>query len=263
MLKIGEFSRLAHITVKALRFYEKEGLLQPAAVDGQTGYRLYETAQLERAARIRSFRQMGLSIDSIRALLAGADAKKILAAQEERLRRERAGIDIRLSVIRHILEGDLMRYQVTTKQIPEMTVYYSEAVLKNEAERMSLIPELGAECLRLNPGLRCADPPYEFCEYLDAEHRDTGIRIRHTEAVTVSGREGGRICFKTLPAAKVLSIYHRGPYEEIADAYAFLMRYAEENGYTPAGLARECYIDGIWNRESPEEWLTEVQLPVE
>ena len=43
MLKIGEFSKMSQLTVKALRFYEKEGLLLPAAVDSLTGYRMYET----------------------------------------------------------------------------------------------------------------------------------------------------------------------------------------------------------------------------
>ncbi len=33
MLKIGEFSKLSHLTIKALRFYEKEGLLIPQKVD--------------------------------------------------------------------------------------------------------------------------------------------------------------------------------------------------------------------------------------
>ena len=41
------------------------------------------------------------------------------------------------------------------------------------------------------------------------------------------------------------------------------MKYAEENGYKIAGLSRECYIDGIWNKESVEDWLTEIQLPIE
>ena len=66
MLKIGDFSRLSHLTVKALRFYEKEKLLVPASVDEWTGYRFYETSQLEDAARIKACRQMDLSIDEIR-----------------------------------------------------------------------------------------------------------------------------------------------------------------------------------------------------
>ena len=39
MLKIGEFSKLSYLTIKALRFYEKEGLLIPQKVDQKTGYR--------------------------------------------------------------------------------------------------------------------------------------------------------------------------------------------------------------------------------
>ena len=67
----------------------------------------------------------------------------------------------------------------------------------------------------------------------------------------------------TVPKTKVLSIYHKGTYDKIGEAYAYIMKYAEQNGYNVSGLARECYIDGIWNKESEEDWLTEIQLPVE
>lgn len=42
-------------------------------------------------------------------------------------------------------------------------------------------------------------------------------------------------------------------YDKIGEAYAFLMKYAEQNGYEPVGGSHECYIDGIWNKESEEE----------
>ena len=262
MLLIGEFSKLSHLTVKALRFYEREGLLKPASVDGWSSYRYYETSQLETAAQIRAFRQLGLSIDEIRAVFSGADVKEILQEKARALAKERQTIDARLSIIQSILEDKEMKYQVTEKTIPEMTVYTAETVLEAYSDAMQWIPSVGQECLRLNPGLRCAEPPYEFCEYLDGEYRETDIRVRHRETVTAFGQGNDLIRFETLPAAKVLSLYHKGPYDTIGEAYAFLMKYAEQNGYKPAGLARECYIDGIWNKETPEEWLTEVQLPV-
>ena len=56
---------------------------------------------------------------------------------------------------------------------------------------------------------------------------------------------------------------HKGAYDQIGETYAFLMNYAEENGYRVKGLARERYIDGIWNKDSVAEWLTEIQLPIE
>ena len=234
MLKIGEFSKLSHLTVKALRFYEKEGILLPASTDEWTGYRFYETSQLEAAARIRAYRQLELSIDEIKAIIAGTDARQILSEKAKTLAEEKNRIDKRLSIINHIMEDKDMKYQVTEKQIPEKIIYSSETVMKHYSDIMQWIPSVGEECLKLNPEIKCAEPPYEFCEYPDGEYKETDIRIRHNEAVTMMGREN-----------------------------EYIMKYAEQNNYKPAGLARECYIDGIWNKESPEEWLTEIQLPIE
>ena len=44
-----------------------------------------------------------------------------------------------------------------------------------------------------------------------------------------------------------------------AEVYAYI----EEHGYTVAGQARTCYIDGIWNQEDPEKWLSIIQIPIE
>lgn len=263
MLKISEFSKLSHLTVKALRFYEKEGLLKPASVDEWNGYRFYETSQLEIAARIKSYRQLGLSIQEIKAVFSGADVKGILREKIGSLTKEKQTIESRLSIIKSILEDREMKYQVTEKVIPETIVYTAETVLKTYSDCMQWIPSAGQACLKLNPDIKCAEPPYEFCEFLDGEHKETDIHIRHSEAVTTFGKENEYIKFKILSEAKILSVYHKGSYDAIGEAYAFLMKYAEQNGYTVAGLARECYIDGIWNKESEEDWLTEIQLPIE
>lgn len=263
MLKIGEFSKLSHLTIKALRFYEKEGLLIPAAIDSWTGYRFYETSQLDRAAKIKAYRQLGLSIDEIRAIHNGEDVISIFIAKAKALQAQKEDIDCRLSKINHILEDNEMKYQVTEKMIPATIVYYSETVLENYSDSMQWIPAQGAECMRLNPGLKCTDPPYEFCEYPDGEHKEKDIQIRHNEAVTAYGVENDNIKFREIPETKVISIFHKGAYDEIGEAYAYIMKYAEENNYKVTGLARECYIDGIWNKEKTEDWLTEIQLPVE
>lgn len=263
MLKISEFSKLSHLTVKALRFYEKEGLLKPASVDEWNGYRFYETSQLEIAAKIKSYRQLDLSIEEIKAIFSGADAKAILQEKFKSLTKEKQMIESRLSIIKLILEDKEMKYQVIEKVVSEKIVYTAETVLKTYSDIMQWIPSVGQECLKLNPELKCSEPPYEFCEYLDGEYKETDIKIRHNEAVKAFGKENELIKFKTLLETKVLSIYHKGSYANIGEAYAFLMKYAEQNGYAVAGLARECYIDGIWNKESEEDWLTEIQLPIE
>ncbi len=262
MLRIGEFSKLSMTTVKALRYYEKEGLLIRASIDEWTGYRHYETSQLETAAKIKSYRQLGLSIEEIRRIFSGEDARAILSSKAEAIRREKHDMELKLSAIEFILEGKEMKYQVTVKDIPEMIIYTSETVLEKYSDCMQWIPSVGAECMTLNPAMKCAEPPYEFCEYLDGEYKERNVRIRHSEAVTSFGKESENIKFRSLPAAKVLSIYHKGTYDNIGEAYAFIMEYAEKNGYEIDGFARESYIDGIWNKEDVSEWLTEIQLPV-
>ena len=246
MLKIGEFSKMSQLTVKALRFYEKEGLLLPAAVDSLTGYRMYETSQLAMAARIRTLRHLGFSLGEIKMLQCGADIRKMLAAKAAELEKQRSDLGFRLTAIKRMLEEDPMKYRVEEKTIPSMLVYCAETTLESYGDAMRWIPALGQRVRELNPSLTCANPPYEFCEYLDGEDL-VGDEV---------------VSFRTIPTVKVLSVEHRGAYEQIGQAYSFLMEYAESNGYECAGLARESYIDGIWNKDSVVEWLTEIQLPV-
>lgn len=262
MLKIGEFSKLSQLTVKALRFYEREGVLAPSEVDPHTGYRHYTTSQLTDAAKVKSLRQLGFSVEEVKQVLAGADAREALQRKAEELRAEQVDIAVRISIIDHLLKERDMDYQVTEKTVPAATVYYSETTLPHASDKMRWIPQQGAEAAALNPGLKCAEPPYEFVEYLDDEFRENDVRVRHSEAVAARGVESDNIKFRDVPETKVLSLYHKGAYEEIGSAYAYIYQYAEDNGYEIAGLSRESYIDGIWNKGSVDEWLTEIQLPV-
>ena len=56
MYKIGEFSKMSKATIKALRYYEKEGLLKPAFINQNTSYRYYESSQLVEVSKIISLR---------------------------------------------------------------------------------------------------------------------------------------------------------------------------------------------------------------
>ena len=69
MLKIGDFSKVSKVTIKALRYYEKEGLLKPNYIDNSNNYRYYDSNQLIRLARIISLKQVGLSIEDIKSYL--------------------------------------------------------------------------------------------------------------------------------------------------------------------------------------------------
>ena len=69
MFRIGDFSRLSLVSVKALRYYDELGLLKPARVDEFTGYRYYSASQLTRLNRVLALKDMGLSLEQIALLL--------------------------------------------------------------------------------------------------------------------------------------------------------------------------------------------------
>jgi DNA-binding transcriptional MerR regulator len=83
-VQIGRFSRLTGLTVKALRHYDEIGLLRPAHVDPDTGYRSYAPEQVARAELIRELRQLEFPLEDIASLLDGGDTKAVLVAHQRR-----------------------------------------------------------------------------------------------------------------------------------------------------------------------------------
>lgn len=218
---------------------------------------------METAAVIKALRQLDFTVDEIRAYLNGASLTDALETKADELRQKQTDISIRLSIIKYLSEDKNMKYQAVIKEIPETIVYSEERLLNDYIEIANLALESAEECKRLNPDIECTKPDYCFCEYLDSEHKEKNIRARFSQAVVCAGAENDRIKFRTLPATKTICIYHKGPYDRLGEAYAYIMKYANENGYKISGYARESYIDGMWNKENAEDWLTEIQLPVE
>lgn len=83
------------------------------------------------------------------------------------------------------------------------------------------------------------------------------------EAVTEKKQDAGKVRFKVLPEIPAAAcIFHTGSYDTLHRSYAVLLQYIEGNGYEISGNIRESYIDGVWNKDSDAEWLTEIQIPV-
>src|SRR5690349_21676968 len=97
-LTIGEFGRRAGLSVKALRIYDRSGLLPPAEVDPASGYRRYAVAQLDRARRISLLRRLDMPLAVVAEMLAGTDAEAAArldrwwAAQEQATAAKRGSV---------------------------------------------------------------------------------------------------------------------------------------------------------------------------
>src|ERR1700728_3152774 len=106
-LAIGDFSRATHLTVKTLRHYHETGLLEPAQVDPQTGYRRYTTEQIQTAQIIRRFRDLDMPLNEIRAVLSAPDVQscnEFIAAHLQRMGGDLARAQTAVASLRDLLE---------------------------------------------------------------------------------------------------------------------------------------------------------------
>jgi DNA-binding transcriptional MerR regulator len=265
LYRIGEFSKMSKTTIKTLRYYDEIGLLKPEETDKFTSYRLYTTGQLFKLHKIQSYRQIGLSIEEVKMLLAGKNTEQILNNRKEEIISEINNAKDRLSRIEFILQKQeeiFMSYSAIIKEVPEYLVYSVEFTAPDYDSFLETIPAIGARLEEKYPDLKCSVPEYCIIRYLDGEYKDKDIRVELCEAVEQQKSDFDDVVFKHLDAVKVVSVMLKGPYSRLGEAYAFAMKWVEENGYVVSEAPRESYIDGIWNKESEEEWLTEIQIPV-
>src|ERR1700710_808725 len=73
MLAIGDFSRITHLSIRTLRHYHEVGLLEPAEIDPDSGYRHYTLDQIPIAQVIRRFRDLDMPVEHVRQVLAAPD----------------------------------------------------------------------------------------------------------------------------------------------------------------------------------------------
>ncbi|MGO9198323.1 MAG: MerR family transcriptional regulator [Acidimicrobiales bacterium] len=127
LISIGQMSRLSGLTVKALRYYDRVGLLRPAVVDAGTGFRYYTRDQTSSARLISSLRSVDVPLDDIRLCLESkgqaAALTEVLLAHRARLESRATRIAGHLHDLKHFLtdglETAMTKDQPTDKLLSE------------------------------------------------------------------------------------------------------------------------------------------------
>ncbi len=125
MVSIGEFARLSRLSAKALRLYDELGLLVPAHVDADTGYRWYAVTQLDQAGLVASLRRAGVPLAQIRDILAldRAPAAEAIRAYWAQAEAEHAAQRVLVGRLVDRLHGKKSAmYEVTVRDIPERSL---------------------------------------------------------------------------------------------------------------------------------------------
>lgn len=263
LYKIGMFSQMNRVTVKALRHYDDIDLLKPAYIDKYSGYRYYTSSQLPVLHQILALRQMGFTLDEIKMVQNGISEKELLLKKKKELIKKIAEETMKLSQVEcYLLQNDRdMEYHVILKELPEVIVASMRTTMPDYDALFDIVPPMGVEMERL--GCECAVPEYCFNIYHDGEYKEENVDVEICEAVTEKKENSDMLKFKTIGKVETAAcVLHKGAYEGFSKAYAAVLRWVEENNFEIIDNPRESYIDGVWNKDSQDEWLTEIQFPV-
>lgn len=263
LYRIGMFANMNRVTIKTLRYYDEQNLLKPVYVDEENGYRYYEASQIADIHKILALKNMGFSIEDIRRMMNGEEENTLLLRKKQEILKELAELTAKLAVVESYLNGKNMNLSapVLVKKLPEVIVASSRSRIESYDALFELMPAMGAQMEQL--GCICAQPDYCFTQYLEPGYKEEDILVEVCEAVTEKKEDSGNVAFQVLPQVEEAAcIFHKGSYDTLHQSYTVVLDYIEENGYEICGNIRESYIDGVWNKETPEEWLTEIQIPI-
>lgn len=267
-IPIGVFSKMTRLTPKALRIYEKKGLLVPDR-DDFTGYRYYMINQIEIGIKIKMLVNMGFGLKDISDILDAvynSDTNYLDSVFQQRLH------DLQLEI------GNLTRIEKIIRHNKPLEVIYmssTEPVLKevqklrvvSKREKGSydktigkIIHELMTEINNSDKNTRIVGPIMFISHDGEYKEQDADIEM----AIPITGRisvDSEDIEIKNLESCQMISVLHTGSYSEVGAGYTRIHEFIIKNEYEIVGLSREIYLNDP-NRVDEDELLTEIQVPV-
>jgi DNA-binding transcriptional MerR regulator/predicted transcriptional regulator YdeE len=276
MIKIGEFSKLAQLSVPTLRYYDQVGLLKPVEVDNLTGYRYYSVSQLSRLHRILALRGLGFSLEQIAVALdeglTPGEMRGMLRLRHAQISQQLAEVksqllevEVRLQQIER--EEHISAYDIILKQVEPLLVASVRSILPDHSAVGSLFGEvyqgIGANISRAlypNP----EQGGQSLVLWYDTEFKDRDVDGAAAFMLRCEIPETGRMKVHELPATLMAATIHHGAYEMIGDAHQAVLTWIEANDYRIAGADREINLFHTppFRRDNPT-YVTEIQYPVE
>jgi DNA-binding transcriptional MerR regulator len=266
-MPIGVFARATRLSIRALRNYDRLGLLSPARVDPDSGYRRYAVDQFPRAGLIRRLRELEVPLSDIAEVLAARTPDEVHAAVERhraRVTAQAARLNRIAEVLGTVLEdparssGWLHVYERRRDAEPTARIVLRTA-LSAPADVLGpafaeLYAQLGAQ------GVAAAGPAGS--RYLSDDGDAAELEVELFVPVGRRPRPGGRVTAGELPGCLLAATVHEGGYDGIGSAYTSLGRWIAEGDRALAGPAEELYLVPPGPGVPPTALRTEVAWPV-
>jgi DNA-binding transcriptional MerR regulator/effector-binding domain-containing protein len=259
LMPIGEFARLARLTVKAVRHYDAEGLLVPASVDPHSGYRYYRAEQVRTATTIALLRGLDVPLPVVREVLSAPDDAAVAAVLAEQ--RERLAAEL-------VRREHALRTLDALRKAPER-VPYAVAIADRAPVRLAgltgrvradaLDDDTGALCRAvLDSGAGTRTPlvavfPLDLVDEFDVLVGVPAPTSGPERTPTPPGAD------TTLPGGPWATTLHVGPYTQLPLAYTALLEHVREHGHRPRDPVTETYLTDP-STSDPEDLVTRLAV---
>ncbi len=265
MLSIGAFAKISNVTTNTLRYYDEIGLIKPAQVDRDTGYRYYDVSQLQTILLINKLKYYRLSLEEISEILGQPDDNELLLAlMSEKHQALRENLQ-QLTYMLTQMERDILNLERgihIMSNLDKIQVLLTETQTRNILfirQKMST-KDYGLYLSKLyetiqQKNLTVTGPPmtiFHHDEEFNPDCFDNEIAIPVKEEI-----EGSRL----LPGGLCAHVTLHGPYTELSSVYAKLQQWIEKEGYSPASEPYEFYVTDPGDTP-PEENITEIYFPI-
>lgn len=264
MYKIGEFAKIANVTRKTLRHYDKIDLLKPYILDEKNKYRMYSVAQLEQMHTIQLLKKSGYSLLEIREFFESNSSKEMLLLLEDSILNIQEEINNLKSIESNLKrKTELLRFaleesdstSVKIKELPERYIYCES--IDNQALDEE-IPLVLFNILSKHPRT-------------DYSMSEVGLIISKSEYIKndtpnfdkffVFAEEQGSET-ETLRAGKYASLKHMGTYKNLVVTLERLLCFVDENGYEIDGPILDFGIVDNLITKDESQFITEIQIPI-
>jgi effector-binding domain-containing protein len=280
MFKIGEFSKLCGLSADTLYHYEKLKILIPLSIDKFTGYRRYDASQLVTVNKILALKDAGFSLDEIANVLKNdVSVTLLLDMLENKAKSLEAALSDEYSRLERLHTNIFMIKNGGIPQMNEISIKKIEPILiasirkifpkkgfDENLEKMwpavnSYIEEQGVR--RTIPCLMLYHLGWWDLKQCNFKYDDQNLDVEVAEPVTKSFVGNGEVHVYELPSVeKMACIVHHGSFSTISKTFDMLFEWMKQNSYQADGPIREIYHKGDWATNNPDEYITEVQVPI-
>jgi DNA-binding transcriptional MerR regulator len=265
VFSIGEFSKITGLSVKTLRFYHEEGLLEPSHVDEETGYRYYASAKVETARAIAFLRGLDFTVHEIREILARTDDDADLL---EVMQRQRALIDQKIQSYRQLVRS-LDKFITQEREVRQIMASSSYEIVEKVLQPMLVAAvrmkgkysDCGKGFARIGRSMGRQIRGKAFLLQYDSEYREDDADFEACMPIR-NGKPIDGISVRELEGGRCVSLLHKGPYNELGGSYAKVFEFIHDKGYEPITPSREIYQKGpgMIFKGNPRNYLTEIQV---